>query len=169
MWISPIAALSLEQEQRWLTAPYQGDGAARSTSKKWTVYDRIPVYCKAAARSGPVPIPARQSCWTQTNLQLGVLLSVLQSLKKLDITSCRHVKVTPIEYPLLRLHSFACHYCQLRQVEDRPFTTFSQAFQTREGITVTPTLRVKAKCSVVAYQHWDEHAAPDCYNSPDSL
>lgn len=87
-------------------------------------------------------------------LQLGVLLLSLQSLQKLDITSCRHVNMSPSEYPLLRVHSFACHYRQLSQVETRPFTAFLQAFQTREGTTVTPTLQVKAKCSIAAYQHW---------------
>ena len=67
------------------------------------------------------------------HLQLGKLLSSLQSLPKLDVTSCRHVLLGRSEYTLLKLHSFACQYSQLSIVEALPFSPFSQAFQTSEG------------------------------------
>lgn len=75
-------------------------------------------------------------------LPLGELLLSLQSLQKLDVTSCRHVQLGPSEYTQLRLHSFACHYSQLNIVDAMPFKPFSQPFQARDGNTVRPTLQV---------------------------
>ena len=78
------------------------------------------------------------------DLQLQMkLLSSLQSLQKLDVTSCRHVHLGPAEYTRLNLHSFACHYSQLSIVEAVPFSPFSQEFETREGHTILPSLQVE--------------------------
>lgn len=87
-------------------------------------------------------------------LQLGALLPSLQSLQKLDVTSCRHVQLGPSEYTQLRLHSFACHYRQLNIVEAMPFQTFSQPFQTSDGSRVWPTLQVEGQFPHFGHQHW---------------
>ena len=55
---------------------------------------------------------ALRLCGYSSDLQLEKLLSSLQSLQKLDVTSCRHVHLGPSEYTLLKLHSFACQYSQ---------------------------------------------------------
>ena len=78
-----------------------------------------------------------------SDLQLGKLLSSLQSLQKLDVTSCRHVHFGPSEYTRLKLHCFACQYSQLGIVEAVPFSPFPQEFQTREGNTIRPSLQVE--------------------------
>ena len=89
-------------------------------------------------------------------LQLGSVLISLSSLQKLDVTACRHVLLGPSEYTQLRLHSFACHYAQLNIVEAVPFKAFSQPFQTREGITVWPSLQIEGQFPHFGYQHWTD-------------
>ena len=89
-------------------------------------------------------------------VQLGGLLTSLKSLQKLDVTGCDHVYLGPSEYTQLRLHSFACHYSQLNIVDTVPFKAFSQPFQTREGITIWPSLQVEGQFPHFGYQHWIE-------------
>lgn len=89
-------------------------------------------------------------------LQLGPALASLSSLQKLDVTSCRHVFLGPSEYTQLRLHSFACNYDQLNIVEAVPFKGFSQPFETREGITVWPSLHIEGQWPHFGYQHWTD-------------
>ena len=89
-------------------------------------------------------------------LQLGSVLTSLSSLQKLDVTACSHVLLGSSEYSQLRLHSFACDYAQLNIVEAVPFKAFSQPFQTREGITVWPSLQIEGQFPHFGYQHWTD-------------
>lgn len=52
----------------------------------------------------------------------------------------------PSEYTQVRLHSFACKYDQLSPVTEVPFTTFSQAFFSRQGSKVGPSLQIEVIC-----------------------
>ena len=78
-----------------------------------------------------------------SGVQLEKVLLSLQSLQKLDVTSCTHVHLAPSEYTHLKLQSFACQYSQLSIVEAVPFSPFAQAFQTNEGNTIWPSLQVE--------------------------
>ena len=79
----------------------------------------------------------------EDDVQLGKMLSSLQSLQKLDVSGCSHVHLGPSEYAHLRLHSFACHYSQLSIVEDVPFSPFPLASQTVAGNTIRASLQVQ--------------------------
>lgn len=79
----------------------------------------------------------------EPNLQLGRMLSSLQSLQKLDVIKCSHVHLGPSEYAHLRLHSLACHYSQLSIVEEVPFRPFLLASHIVEGNTIRPSLQVQ--------------------------
>ena len=89
-------------------------------------------------------------------LQLGEVLASLSSLQKLDVTFCHHVLLGPSEYTQLRLHSFACSHAQLNIAEAVPFKAFSQPFQTREGVTVWPSLQIEGQFPHFGYQHWTD-------------
>ena len=87
-----------------------------------------------------------------SDLQLEKLLSSMQSLQKLDVTSCMHMHLGPSEYTGLKLHSFACHHSQLSIVEAVPFSPFSQEFQTGESNTIRPSLQVQGELR--CQQNW---------------
>ena len=93
----------------------------------------------------------------EPDLQLGRLLSSLQCLQKLDVTSCSHMLLGPSEYTHLNLHSFACQYSQLSIVEAAPFSPFLQSLQTSEGNTIRPSLQVEG---VLCHQQNWVHTLP---------
>ena len=86
-------------------------------------------------------------------LSLELLLS-LPSLRRLDVTSCMHVRVGLSESNQLRLHAFAFHFHQLTTLEGCHFNHLIQLIQTGHDNTMKPVLQVEGRLPRSGHQHW---------------